>query len=81
MHIRRLNLTLDWQHYLEHVMKRLDDGKVSLVEFLRSIQFARQQDDSHPVYECPAQFAHFKQRAGAEHDISPEDSKLIRSAN
>ncbi len=61
-------------------MKRLDDGKVSLVEFLRSIQFASQ---SRPVAQrqSSGRFAHFYPRArGAAHG-NGEDFHLVRSAN
>ena len=53
-------------HFLiERTMKRLDDGKISLVEFLNSIKFAQ-----HNVSN---------QRAGRA--FNAEDSHLIRSAN
>ena len=61
-------------------MKRLDDGKVSLVEFLNSIKFA-QQNVSNQRMECPTHFAHFNPRAGDRRALSAEDSQLIRSAN
>jgi hypothetical protein len=61
-------------------MKRLDDGKVSLVEFLNSIKFA-QQNVSNQRMECPTHFAHFNPRARGGRALSAEDSQLIRSAN
>ena len=61
-------------------MKRLDDGKVSLVEFLRSIKFAR-RDVSSEVGECPTHFAHLNPQARAAASMQAEDSQLIRSAN
>ena len=61
-------------------MKRLDDGKVSLVEFLRSIKFAQKTAVAQNV-ECPTHFAQFNQRARAGQSLSTEDSQLIRSAN
>lgn len=61
-------------------MKRLDDGKVSLVEFLRSIKFA-QNTASNETAECSTHFAHLNQRARSAHAFSPEESHLIRSAN
>jgi hypothetical protein len=60
-------------------MKRLDDGKVSLVEFLRSIKFA--QKNAAQNVECPTRFAQMHQRARAGQSLSTEDSQLIRSAN
>jgi hypothetical protein len=61
-------------------MKRLDDGKVSLVEFLSSIKFAHQRA-SHRSVECPTHFAHLDQHARNAQQKSIEDSQLIRSAN
>ena len=61
-------------------MKRLDDGKVSLVEFLNSIKFA-QQNVSNQRMECPTHFAHLNQRARCDSAFNTEDSQLIRSAN
>jgi hypothetical protein len=64
---------------LEINMTRQDDGKTSLVEFLRSIKFPHH---AKPVeeHECPTHFAHFNQRAGVTRE-SPEDQQLVRSAN
>jgi len=61
-------------------MKRLDEGKVSWVEFLRSIKFA-QHNTSNQSVECPTHFAHLNQRARSGGSFSTEDSQLIRSAN
>ncbi|RLA45236.1 MAG: hypothetical protein DRR04_11130 [Gammaproteobacteria bacterium] len=61
-------------------MKRLDEDKTSLVEFLRSIKFA-QQSCANPSIECPTHFAHFEQHARAGRQLTAEDSQLIRSAN
>jgi len=61
-------------------MKRLDDGKVSLVEFLRSIKFAP-QNVSNERFECPAHLAHFNQQVRNGGQRSSEESQLIRSAN
>jgi hypothetical protein len=61
-------------------MKRLDDGKVSLVEFLNSIKFA-QQHESQQRDECPRHFAPFSPRVSGGRGLSAEDSQLIRSAN
>jgi hypothetical protein len=62
-------------------MKRRDEGKASLVEFLRSIKFAHENSPVQGALpECPTHFAHFKQsRPGI--DSCVEDSQLIRSAN
>ena len=63
-------------------MKRRDEGKTSLVEFLRSIKFAHQNstaDDAH--MECPTHFAELRQSARDAGEASQEDSQLIRSAN
>jgi hypothetical protein len=61
------------------MMKRLDDGKVSLVEFLNSIKFAPQ--DNGQREECGTHFAHFNPRARGGQTLNGEDSQLIRSAN
>ena len=61
-------------------MKRLDENKVSLVEFLRSIKFAPGTAANHSG-KCPTHFAHFNQRARSGKKLSAEDSQLIRSAN
>ena len=61
-------------------MKRLDDDKVSLVEFLRSIKFA-QQSASGRHAECPTHFAYLNPRAYTGQQSNTEDSAVIRSAN
>jgi len=61
-------------------MTRRDEGKVSLVDFLRSIKFAHQKDTVDEV-ECPTHFAHFNQRTKTGRKDSPEDTQVIRSAN
>lgn len=61
-------------------MKRLDENKVSLVEFLRSIKFAQGTSAGHSG-KCRTHFAHFDQRARSGKQLSVEDSQLIRSAN
>jgi hypothetical protein len=61
-------------------MKRLDEDKVSLVEFLHSIKFVQQRGANSSI-ECPTHFAHFKQHARAGLQLTAEDSQLIRSAN
>jgi len=61
-------------------MKRMDDGKVSLVEFLRSIKFS-QNNASNDGAECNTHFAHLIQHTRSAQPINAEDSQLIRSAN
>jgi len=62
-------------------MKRLDEGKVSFLEFLRSIKFARQRvTDDYPA-ESTQHFADFSPRARKEHNTNAEESHLVRSAN
>jgi hypothetical protein len=65
---------------IEWTMKRLDDDKVSLVEFLRSIKFAQQSNASQSD-KCPTHFAHIDQHARPARHSSAEDTQLIRSAN
>ena len=61
-------------------MKRLDDGKVSLVDFMRSIKFD-QGASATQSYEVPTRLAHFNPRARSGQTQAAEDSQLIRSAN
>ena len=61
-------------------MERIDKGKVSLVEFLNSIKFAR-RDKTNQTGQCPTHFAHFNPRTGNTLAPKVEDSQLIRSAN
>jgi len=61
-------------------MKRMDDGKVSLVEFLNSIKFAR-NDKANQSGKCHGHFAHFDPRTRRARASKIEDSQLIRSAN
>lgn len=61
-------------------MKRRDDGKVSLVEFLRSIKF-RQQHATNETDECTKHFAGFNPRTRTAKNNNTEESQLIRSAN
>ena len=62
-------------------MKRLDEGKASLVDFLRSIKFARDKRLKHHDEEEVGHFADFNPQAGAPKHSKVEDSKLVRSAN
>lgn len=61
-------------------MTKQDKGKVSLVEFLRSIKFTQDQNQVAQE-ECPTHFADFDQRARTRRQFSSEDSQVIRSAN
>ena len=61
-------------------MKRLDEGKVSLVDFMRSIKFD-QGASAAQSYEVPTRLAHFNPRARSAGQPAVEDTQLIRSAN
>ncbi len=61
-------------------MKRIDDGKVSLVEFLSSIKFARQHSVNFDAHSGN-RFARFDQRVPVGRQFGAEDSYLVRSAN
>ncbi len=61
-------------------MKRIDEGKVSLVEFLSSIKFARQNSATLNV-QSANRFARFDQRVPVARQFGAEDSYLVRSAN
>ena len=61
-------------------MKRLDDDKVSLVEFLRSIKYANHTRSKHHI-EDPKHFAGFSPQARAEEKSNAEELSLIRSDN
>ena len=61
-------------------MKRRDEGKASLVEFLSSIKFARRGADGKKR-QSRGRFARFDQRAPVTQPFAMEDSYLIRSAN
>ncbi len=61
-------------------MTRRDNGKASLVEFLRSIKFAQQKPKAVET-SCHTHFAPFNQRARMSSKDAIEDNQLIRSAN
>jgi hypothetical protein len=61
-------------------MKRMDEGRASLVEFLSSIKFDRQHGDSNSQDDSPGPFAPLQQRVRSR-GHSAEDSQLVRSAN
>jgi len=60
-------------------MKRRDEGKVSLVEFLNSIKFATH--NTSQAVECATHFAHFNPRTRGGQTLNAEENQLIRSAN
>ena len=60
-------------------MKRLDEGRPSLVEFMGSIKFSRGQNTSKEANGSHDQFARLRPLTCRER--SAEDDKLIRSAN
>ena len=61
-------------------MKRKDEGKASLVEFLSSIKFAGRKAVAEKQKSI-SRFARLEQRARVAQPLSGEDSYLIRSAN
>ena len=61
-------------------MKRLDEGKVSLVDFLRSIKFSRDNRQA-PREEAQTHFADFSPQARARKKTTKEERYLVRSAN
>ncbi|TDG15268.1 hypothetical protein E2F43_03265 [Seongchinamella unica] len=61
-------------------MKRMDEGKVSLVEFLSSIKFARHSSQDSDA-ATGNRFARFDQRVPVPRQFGAEDSFLVRSAN
>ncbi|NND66748.1 MAG: hypothetical protein HKN19_04090 [Halioglobus sp.] len=61
-------------------MKRLDEGKVSLVEFLRSIKARKSSEKGHTV-ECETHFATLSPKARAAQPDATDDSSTVPSAN
>lgn len=61
-------------------MTRRDKGKTSLVEFLRSIKFARTNPRTNTERPEP-QFASLNPRVRQRRKSSIEERQLIRSAN
>ena len=61
-------------------MQHRDNGKASLVEFLRAIKF-KHDETPEAGQHCSTHFADFKQRARTRRQYSSEDAELIRSAN
>ena len=62
-------------------MKRLDEDKVSMVDFLSSIKFGKRKKPAAKVVECSTHFAGLNPRARKEQTANAEDSTLVRSAN
>lgn len=61
-------------------MTRRDNGKASLVDFLRSIKFAHQKPSVVDT-DCSTHFAHFDQHARVSTKEPTEENKYVRSAN
>ncbi len=61
-------------------MKRRDEHKTTLVDFMRSIKFSH-TGNARRGGECPTHFAAFDQRTRGGFQTSTEDAQLIRSAN
>lgn len=61
-------------------MKKLDQGRVSLVDFMRSIKFDR-RGDIHTDGAALGRFAGLDARARSGNAMSAEDNQLVRSAN
>ena len=61
-------------------MKRRDEGKVSLVDFMRSIKYAHHKKRQND-HEYPAQLAGFSPRVHADKVSNAEESHLVRSGN
>ena len=61
-------------------MKKRDEGKASLVEFLRSLKYS-QGNNSMGQAECATHFAQFNPQVKIRGQFSAEDAQLIRSAN
>jgi hypothetical protein len=62
------------------MMKRMDEGKVSLVEFLSSIQFDR-RNTARKQQASGKRFARLDQHAPVNQQFGKEENYLIRSAN
>ena len=60
-------------------MNRRDEQKTSLVDFLRSIKFARAHTAANKA--CATHFARFNQRVRLDTVPAAEDCQLVRSAN
>jgi len=61
-------------------MKRLDDNKVSLVDFLRSIKYARRPASATHT-DQPEHFAELRPQARTRGKRTREERSLVRSNN
>ncbi len=61
-------------------MKRLDTGKASLVDFLRSIKTRKRSEERHAV-ECETHFATLNPRARQARQDGADNSSAVPSAN
>ena len=61
-------------------MKRRDEGRVSLVDFLRSIKTRKRRDERHAV-ECETHFATLNPHAREPRPDGTDDSSTVPSAN
>lgn len=61
-------------------MKKRDQGKTTLVDFMRSIKFAHEKQQTTET-ECATHFAHFNPRTRAGGPATAEEAELVRSAN
>lgn len=61
-------------------MKRRDEGKTTLVDFLRSIKFSSRSEKSR-ASQCSTHFAELHPQARQPQGASGEDQKLVRSGN
>jgi hypothetical protein len=58
----------------------MDEGKVSLVEFMRSIKYKHHQQPQQQDKQSE-HFADFRPRARRANNSSAEERQLVRSAN
>lgn len=72
---------MDQYYYelFEHTMKKTDNSRHSLVAFLNSIKFSREQDTSSLAGDCHRHFA--RPQPHTRHKQRGEDAHLVRSAN
>ncbi len=61
-------------------MTRRDDGRTSLVDFLRSLKFSH-SDQARGAGHSPNRFARLKQRVQTNAGSNSEELHLVRSAN
>ena len=63
----------------ERAMKRTDNNRHSLVDFLGSIKFSREPGSADSADKCHSHFARPQSRVRREQ--GSEDAQLVRSAN